>query len=104
MRLARVFLGSLARRRLATLFSLAAIVLGVALGMAVQAVHEAALSEFGRGLRSMAGAADLQIVGPRGGFDEALYARLAARAVRWRDAAGGDCACAGAPAVAGAGR
>jgi putative ABC transport system permease protein len=79
MRLARVFLGSLARRRLATLFSLAAIVLGVALGMAVQAVHEAALSEFGRGLRSMAGAADLQIVGPRGGFDEALYARLAAR-------------------------
>ena len=40
MRLAPVFLGSLARRRAATLFSFAAIVLGVALGMAVQAVHE----------------------------------------------------------------
>ena len=79
MRLAPVFLGSLARRRVATLFSLIAIVLGIALGMAVQAVHEAALTEFGRGLRSMAGEADLQVVGPRGGFDEALYARLAAR-------------------------
>ena len=55
MKLAPVFLGSLARRRLATLFSLAAIILGVALGMAVQAVHEAALGEFGRGLRALSG-------------------------------------------------
>ena len=79
MRLAPVFLGSLARRRMATLFSFIAIVLGVALGMAVQAVHEAALSEFGRGLRTLAGAADLQVVGPRGGFDENVYALLASR-------------------------
>ena len=79
MRLARVFLGSLARRRAATLFSGAAIVLGVALGMAVQVVHQAALAEFGRGLRTLAGAADLQVVGPRQGFDEQLYAMLAAR-------------------------
>ena len=50
--LAPVFLGSLARRCMATLFSLAAIVLGVALGMAVQVVHESALGEFGRGLRT----------------------------------------------------
>jgi putative ABC transport system permease protein len=77
--LAPVFLGSLARRRLATLFSLGAIVLGVALGMAVQAVHEAALNEFGRGLRSLAGVADLQVVGPRGGFDESVYGILAGR-------------------------
>ena len=74
-----VFLGSLARRRVATLFSFVAIVLGVALGMAVQVVHEAALSEFGRGLRTLAGEADLQVSGPRGGFDEGLYAVLAAR-------------------------
>ncbi|PKO85496.1 MAG: ABC transporter permease, partial [Betaproteobacteria bacterium HGW-Betaproteobacteria-12] len=79
MRLAPVFLGSLARRRLATLLSALAIVLGVALGMAVQAVHQAALGEFERGLRTLAGAADLQVVGPRGGFDEQLYAVLAAR-------------------------
>ena len=43
MKLAPVFFGSLTRRRVATLFSFAAIVLGVALGTAVQAVHEAAL-------------------------------------------------------------
>ncbi|MBI5659965.1 MAG: ABC transporter permease [Nitrosomonadales bacterium] len=79
MRLAAVFLGSLARRRVATFFSFAAIVLGVALGMAVHAVHEAALSEFGRSLRAMAGEADLQLAGPRSGFDESLYALLAAR-------------------------
>ncbi|WP_298310624.1 FtsX-like permease family protein, partial [Propionivibrio sp.] len=79
MRLAPVFLGSLSRRRLSTLFSLVAVILGVALGMAVQAVHEAALNEFGRGLRALAGDADLQVIGPRGGFDENLYALLAAR-------------------------
>ncbi len=79
MRLAPVFLGSLARRRMATLFSLVAIILGVALGMAVQAVNEAALGEFGRGLRTLAGDAELQVLGPRGGFDENLYAVLAGR-------------------------
>ena len=76
MKLAPVFLGSLSRRWMATLFSFVAIVLGVALGMAVQAVHEAALAEFGRGLRTLAGDADLQVMGPRGGFDEHLYACL----------------------------
>jgi putative ABC transport system permease protein len=79
VRLAPVFLGSLVRRRAATLLSFAAIVLGVALGMAVQAVNQAALAEFGRGLRTLAGAADFQVIGPRGGFDEELYARLVAR-------------------------
>lgn len=79
MKLAPVFLGSLSRRWMATLFSFVAIVLGVALGMAVQAVHEAALAEFGRGLRTLAGDADFQVMGPRGGFDEHLYALLAAR-------------------------
>ena len=62
MRLARVFLGSLARRQLATVFSVAAIVLGVALGMAVHTVNDSALSEFGRGLRSIVGEADLIVV------------------------------------------
>ena len=79
MKLAPVFLGSLARRRVATLFSFAAIVLGVALGMAVQAVHEAALTEFGRGLRTMSGETDLQVVGPRGGFTEEILDQLAVR-------------------------
>jgi putative ABC transport system permease protein len=76
MTLAPVFLGSLLRRRMATLFSLLAIILGVALGMAVQAIHEAALNEFGRGVRVLAGAADLRLVGPASGFDEALLEQI----------------------------
>jgi len=56
-----------------------AIVLGVALGMAVQVIHESALFEFGRGLRSIVGEADLVIVGPRNGFDEYVYTLLMAR-------------------------
>ncbi|AVR88931.1 FtsX-like permease family protein [Thauera aromatica] len=78
--LRHVFLASLLRRRLATALSLFAIALGVALGLAVQLIHGAALDEFGRGVRLLAGAADLQLVGPREGFDEAIYPVLALRA------------------------
>lgn len=77
--LRRVFLASLLRRRLATALSLLAIALGVALGLAVQLIHAAALDEFGRGIRLLAGEADLQLVGAREGFDEAVFAVLAAR-------------------------
>lgn len=77
--LLRLFLASLLRRRLATALSLLAIALGVALGLAVHLIHSAALEEFGRGLRLLAGEADLQALGPRGGFDDALYAVLAQR-------------------------
>ncbi len=77
--LRRIFLASLLRRRLATALSLVAIALGVALGLAVQLIHAAALDEFGRGMRLVAGEADLQLVGPREGFDEAVFAVLAAR-------------------------
>jgi putative ABC transport system permease protein len=77
--LRHVFLASLARRRLATALSLVAIALGVALGLAVQLIHGAALDEFGRGMRLLAGTADLQAVGGREGFDDALYLTLAQR-------------------------
>ena len=73
----RVFVASLARRRLATALSVLAIALGVALGLAVNIIHASALDEFGRGMRLLAGESDLQAVGPRGGFDEAAYVRLA---------------------------
>ena len=72
-----LFLASLGRRRLATLLSVLAIALGVALGLAVQLIHAEALNEFGRGMRLLSGEADLQVVGPQAGFDEALYLRLA---------------------------
>lgn len=74
-----LFLASLWRRRLATLLSILAIALGVALGLAVQLIHAEALNEFGRGMRVLSGEADLQVVGPQAGFDEALYLRLAQR-------------------------
>ncbi len=77
--LRHVFLASLARRRLATALSLLAIALGVALGLAVHLIHGAALDEFGRGMRFLAGEADLQAVGGREGFDDALYVALARR-------------------------
>lgn len=75
--LRHVFLASLLRRRLATALALLAIALGVALGLAVQLIHGAALDEFGRGMRLVAGEADLQVVGPRDGFDEAVFIALA---------------------------
>ncbi len=75
--LRHVFLASLQRRRLATALSLLAIALGVALGLAVQLIHAAALDELGRGMRLLSGEADLQVVGPRSGFDDAVYARIA---------------------------
>ena len=75
----RLFLASLWRRRLATLLSILAIALGVALGLAVQLIHAEALNEFGRGMRLLSGEADLQVAGPQAGFDEALYLRLAQR-------------------------
>lgn len=78
-RLRHLFLASLLRRRLATALSLVAIALGVALGLAVQLIHGAALDEFGRGVRLLAGEADLQVVGAREGFDESLYPLLAMR-------------------------
>ncbi|TAH47010.1 MAG: ABC transporter permease [Betaproteobacteria bacterium] len=77
--LRRIFVASLLKRRLASTLSLLSIALGVALGLAVQIIHGAALDEFGQGIRRMSGVADLQVVGAREGFDEGLYAVLALR-------------------------
>ncbi len=60
------------------LAALAAIAIGVALGLAVQLINGSAVSEFAQAVRSATGQADLVIRGPRGGFDEAVFARVAA--------------------------
>ncbi len=57
--------------------AIVAIALGVALGVAVHLVNASALNEFEVAARHLAGEADLVIRGPRGGFDQALYPRLA---------------------------
>jgi putative ABC transport system permease protein len=57
--------------------AVAAIALGVALGVAVHLVNSSALNEFEIAARHLAGEADLVVRGPRSGFDEAWYPRLA---------------------------
>jgi len=55
----------------------AGVALGVALGFGVHLVNRAAVEELAAGVRAIAGEADLEVRGGRGGFAEALYPRLA---------------------------
>ncbi len=60
------------------LAALLAVLLGVALAFSVQLINQSALSEFSAAVRSVNGQPDFELRGQRGGFDEALYARVAA--------------------------
>ena len=60
------------------LAALIAVTLGVALAFSVHLINASALAEFGAAVRAVNGAPDIEVVGPRSGFDEALYARVAA--------------------------
>lgn len=55
------------------------IALGVALAFAVHLINASALAEFETAVRSVNGQPDLVLRASAGGFDEALYARVAAR-------------------------
>jgi putative ABC transport system permease protein len=57
--------------------SVLAIALGVALGFAVQLINQAAVGEFAGSMATLSGNADLEVRGPRSGFDETLFAALA---------------------------
>src|SRR2546423_5448930 len=72
-----VFAGSLAQNKARSLLSVLVIALGVALGYAVQLMTGAAVNELSLGVQFLSGDADLQVRGPRGGFDEAIYPELA---------------------------
>jgi len=58
--------------------AVAAVMLGVALAFSVQLINNSALSEFSQAVRSVNGQPDLELRAARGGFDETLYARVAA--------------------------
>ena len=58
--------------------SVVGVALGVALGVAVHLINGSAIDEFASAARHLSGDADLVIRGPLGGFDEALYPRIAA--------------------------
>lgn len=55
----------------------AAVMLGVALAFSVHLINTSALQEFSDAVRSAAGQADLELRAVQGGFDEALYERVA---------------------------
>jgi putative ABC transport system permease protein len=59
------------------LVTVIAIALGVALGAAVFLVNNAALNEFGLATKRLVGEADVVVRGPREGFGEDLFTRLA---------------------------
>lgn len=67
------------------LMALLAVALGVALGFSVQLINASALDEFGAAVRSVSGTPDLQLRAAEApafggaGFDETLYARVAAQ-------------------------
>jgi putative ABC transport system permease protein len=72
-----VLTGSLVQNRTRAFLSIAAIALGVALGYAVQLITGSAVNELALGVQALSGDADLQVRGPRSGFDEAVYPELA---------------------------
>ena len=73
-----IFRGAFAHNRVRVALSVAAIALGVALAYAIALINRAAVNELAQGVQMQAGDADLEVRGPRGGFDEALYPKLAA--------------------------
>ena len=75
LRLLRLFAARRARGRMA--LSVAGIALGVALGYGVHLVNRAAVGDVAAAVRSIAGSADLEVRGGRGGFPEALYPKIA---------------------------
>jgi putative ABC transport system permease protein len=69
--------GSLLGNGLRLTLTLACIALGVALGGAVHTVHTSALAEIDRAAHVLSGTADVEIRGPRSGFDDAVFVTVA---------------------------
>ncbi len=72
-----LLLSQLREQPMRLLVTLAAIALGVALGTAVYLVNGAALNEFGLATKRLVGEADVIVRGPREGFSEQLFAKMA---------------------------
>jgi putative ABC transport system permease protein len=69
--------GAFARERGRLALATLAIALGVALGYAIALVNRTAIVEFTSSMTALSGTADLEVRGPRAGFDERVYPRIA---------------------------
>lgn len=74
-----VIAGAWSQNRGRLALTVLAVALGIALACAVHLINFSAASEFTAAVRNLTGAADLSVRGPRSGFDELLYPRLARR-------------------------
>jgi putative ABC transport system permease protein len=72
-----VLRGALAQNRAQAVVAVIAIALGVALGYAVQLINGTAINELALGVQTLSGDADLEVRGPRAGFDEGLFPAVA---------------------------
>jgi putative ABC transport system permease protein len=70
-------LGETRGHPLRAIVAILAIAAGVAMGYAVQLINRAAIAELSSTVNSLMGNADVEIRGPRAGFDEALYPAIA---------------------------
>lgn len=76
--LAHLIGGHARQHPLRTAVQVLAIAVGVALGYAVHLINASALSEFSSAVRQVTGQADATVIGPREGFGDEVYARVAA--------------------------
>ena len=72
-----VLRGSLLANGFRLVLTLACIALGVALGGAVHTVHTSALAEIDRAAHVLSGTADVELRGPRSGFDDGSFVAIA---------------------------
>ena len=71
--------GSLVANAGRVLLTLLCIALGVTMASAVHTIHASALAEIDRAARTLSGSAQLEVRGPRAGFDEAAFFAIASR-------------------------
>src|SRR5438046_2426445 len=69
--------GAFGRERGRLVLATLAIALGIALGFAIDLVNRTAVAEFASGMATLSGNADLEVRGPRAGFDESVYPNVA---------------------------
>ncbi len=73
----QVLRGTFAASPMRILLTLACVALGVALAGAVHTIHASALAEIDQAAHAIAGSAELEVRGPRSGFDDRIFDSIA---------------------------